>query len=110
MIISVPRIKGKNDISHTEVDPGEHPTMSAIISQRIQIIHFYYYFFETFYITLLCVVVNSGIKGKQDDIGNYWPASNKRRGLVTEDSEASVMNIYKTEEWMESCLQLLRYI
>ena len=52
LIISVPPIKGKNGISYTEVDPGEDPTMSAIISQRI---HFY---FEAFYITLLCVVVN----------------------------------------------------
>ena len=42
LIISVPMIKGKNDISYTEVDPGEDPTMSAIISQRIQIIHFYF--------------------------------------------------------------------
>ena len=42
LIISVPTIKGKNDISHTEVDPGEDPTMSAVISQRIQIIHFYF--------------------------------------------------------------------
>ena len=42
LIISVPTIKGKNDISYTEVDPGEDPTMSAIKSQRIQIIHFYF--------------------------------------------------------------------
>ena len=56
LIISVPTNKGKNDISYTEVDPGEDPTMSAVISQRTQIIHFY--FLEMFYITLLCVVVN----------------------------------------------------
>ena len=42
LIISVSMIKGKNDISYTEVDPGEDPTMSAVISQRIQIIHFYF--------------------------------------------------------------------
>ena len=50
------------------------------------------------------------MKVKQDDVGNYGPASSERRELVTEDSEASVMNIYKTKEWMESSLQLSRDI
>ena len=34
LIISVPTIKGKNGISYTEVDPGEDPTMSAVISPK----------------------------------------------------------------------------
>ena len=35
------------------------------------------------------------MKRERDDIVNYWPASSKRWELMTEDSEASVMNIYK---------------
>ena len=89
MIISVPTIKGKNDISYTEVDPGEDPTMSAIISQRIQIIHFYLFIFLRCFTSLFYVLwlINSGIKGKRDDIGNYWPASSKRRELMTDGDE-----------------------
>ena len=34
------------------------------------------------------------MKGKQDDVGNYWPASSERREPVTKDSEALVTNIY----------------
>ena len=63
LIISVPMNKGKNNISYTEVDPGEDPTMSAIISQRIQIIHFYFWRHFT---SLFCVLwlINSAMKVK----------------------------------------------
>ena len=54
-------IKGKHDISYTEVDPGEDPTILAIIAKEfnysfflfLDILHYSFYVFQ---------LVNSGIK------------------------------------------------
>ena len=43
MTISVQMIKGKHDISYTEVDPGEDPTMLAIIAQEFKLFIFSYF-------------------------------------------------------------------
>ena len=54
-------IKGKHDISYTEVDPGEDPTMSAIIAKEFKLFIFLFldilhYSFDVFWL------INSGIK------------------------------------------------
>ena len=58
MAISVPMIKGKHDISYTEVDPGEDPTMLAIIAKEFKLFIFFKIIFRHFTLLFLCVSVN----------------------------------------------------
>ena len=61
LTISVPMIKGKHDISYTEVDPGEDPTMLAIIAKKFKLFTFIFLdvLHYSFYVPQL---INSGIK------------------------------------------------
>ena len=65
--------------------------MSAVISPKNPN-------YSLFYVLLL---INSGMKAKRDDVGNYWPASSKRQEIMTKDSKALVMNIYKKNRRMD---------
>ena len=62
MTISVPMIKGKHDISYTEVDPGEDPTMSAIIAKEFKLFTFLFFLDVLHYSFYVFWLINSGIK------------------------------------------------
>ena len=49
-------IKGKHDISYTEVDPGEDPTTLTIIAKEFKL--FIFFIFRCFTLLFLCVLVN----------------------------------------------------
>ena len=49
-------IKGKHDISYTEVDQGEDPTMLAIIAKEFKL--FIFLISTHFTLLFLCVLVN----------------------------------------------------
>ena len=58
-------IKGKHDISYTEVDPGKDPTVSAVIAKELKlfIFLFYYFFGDVLHYSFMCFqLINSGIK------------------------------------------------
>ena len=62
MTISLPMIKGKHDISCTEVDPGEDPTMSAIIAKESKLFIFFHFLDVLQYSFYVFWLINSGIK------------------------------------------------
>ena len=54
-------IKGKHDISYTEVDPGDDPTMSTIIAKEFKLLTFI--FLDILHYSLYVPwLINSGIK------------------------------------------------
>ena len=60
--MSVPMIKGKYDISYTEVDPGEDPTMSTIIVKEFKLFIFFVFLDVLHYSFYVFQLINSGIK------------------------------------------------